>query len=108
MGALACLLVCQYCHDAGEHQFIAGQHKEECLKLPLPCPNKCEVGSVPREDMEAHRKEFPLEMIKFEYHSVGCKRARLVRKDQENHNKQKMEEHLTMTKDELINTKAQL
>ena len=35
---------CQYCHDIGEHQFIEGQHKEECPKLPLPCPNKCEVG----------------------------------------------------------------
>ena len=25
---------CQYCHDTGEHQFIEGQHKEECPKLP--------------------------------------------------------------------------
>ena len=99
---------CRYCHDTVEHQFIEGQHKEECPKLPLPCPNKCEVGSVLREDMEAHRKECPLEMIQCEYYSVGCKRARLVRKHQENHDKQKMEEHLTMTKNELINTKAQL
>ena len=63
---------CQYCHDTGEHQFIKGQHKEECPKLPLPCPNNCEVGSVPHEDMEAHRKECPLEMIQCEYHYVGC------------------------------------
>ena len=28
---------CQYCHDTGEHQFIEGQHKEECPKLPVPC-----------------------------------------------------------------------
>ena len=54
---------CQYCHDTGEHQFIEGQHKEECPKLPLPCPNKCKVGSVPREDMEAHRKECKLEIV---------------------------------------------
>ena len=55
---------CQYCHDTGEHQFIEGQHKEECPKLPLPCPNKCDVGSVPREDMEAHRKDCQLEIVK--------------------------------------------
>ena len=61
---------CQYCHDIGEHQFIEGPHKEECPKLPLPCPNKCEVGSVSREDMVAHRKECPLEMIQCEYYSV--------------------------------------
>ena len=79
---------CQYCHDTGEHQFIEGQHKEECPKLPLPCPNKCEVGSVPREDMEAHRKECPLEMIQCEYHNVGCE-VRMARKDQEWHRNEK-------------------
>ena len=99
---------CQYCHDTGEHQFIEGQHKEECPKLPLPCPNKCEVGSVPREDMEAHRKECPLEVIQCEYYSVGCKRIKLTRKDQDQHYKEKMEEHLIMTKNELTGTKAQL
>ena len=63
---------CQYCHDTGEHQFIEGQHKEEYPKLPPPCPNMCEVENIPREDMEAHRRECPLEMIQCEYHSVGC------------------------------------
>ena len=27
---------CRYCHDKGEHQFIDGQHKEECFKFPYP------------------------------------------------------------------------
>ena len=99
---------CQYCHDTGEHQFIKGQHKKECPKLPLPCPNKCEVGSVPRKDMEAHRKECPLEMIQCEYYSVGCKRVKLARKDQEEHDNEKVKEHLMMTNQELTNTKAQL
>ena len=58
-----CKVNCQYCHDTGEHQFIEGQHKEECPKLPLPCPNKCEVGSVPREDMETHLISCGSEMI---------------------------------------------
>ena len=26
---------CQYCHDTGEHQFIEGQHKEECPAQPI-------------------------------------------------------------------------
>ena len=91
---------CQYCHDTGEHQFIEGQHKKKCPKLPLPCPNKCKVGSVPREDMEAHRKECPLEMIQCEYYSVGCE-VRMARKDKEEHKKELMEEHLMMTKAQL-------
>ena len=105
---------CRYCHDTREHQFIEGQHKEKCPKLPLPCPNKCEVGSVPREDMEAHRKECPLEMIQCEYYSVGCKRVKLARKVQEEHDYENMKEHLMMTKAQLavalkqINNLAQL
>ena len=100
---------CQYCHLTGEHEFIEGQHMEECPKLPLPCPNKCRKNkTVLREDMEAHRKECPLEMIQCEYHSVGCKRVKLARKDMEKHKKQKMEQHLMMTKDELTDTKVQL
>ena len=90
---------CQYCHDTGEHQFIEGQHKE-CPKLPLPCPNKCEVGSVPHEEMEGHRKKCPLEMIRCEYYSVGCE-VRMARKDQEEHDNENVKEHLMMTKQRL-------
>jgi len=93
---------CQYCHDRGEHQFIEGQHKEECPKLPLPCPNNCEVGTVPREDMEAHRKECSLEKIQCEYHNVGCE-VRMARKDYPKHMKDNVEEHLMMTQTRLTN-----
>ena len=58
--------------------------------------------------MEAHRKECPLEVIQCEYYSVGCKQIKLTRKNQDQHYKQKMEEHLKMTKNELTDTKAQL
>ena len=47
---------CQYCPITREYEFIEGEHKEQCPKLPLPCPNDCDVGSVPRQDMEAHKK----------------------------------------------------
>ena len=87
---------CQYCHITGEYQFIEGEHKEQCPKLPLPCPNKCKVESVPREDMESHRKECPLEMVQCEYHNVGCE-ERMMRKDLEIHKKEKMEKHLSLT-----------
>ena len=99
---------CQYCHNTGEYQIIEGQHKEECPKFPLPCPNKCEVGSVPRKDMKAHKKECPLEMIRCEYYSVGCKRVKLAHKDFEKHDEQNMKEHLKMTKNKLADTTAQL
>ena len=108
------MVKCLYCHDTGEHQFIEGQHKEECPKLPLPCPNNCKINSVPclirREHMEAHREECPLEMIQCEYHNVGCK-ERIRRKDQQKHENEEMRKHLMMTKhslNELNDTQHQL
>ena len=98
---------CLYCYYTGEHQFIEGQPKEECPKLPLPCPNKCEVGSVPREDMEAHRKKCPLEMIQCDYYGVGCE-TKMARKDHEKHKKENMEDHLMKTECKLTITTDQL
>ena len=99
---------CIHCHALGPHSQIKGaQHGKLCPKLPLPCPNKCEVGNVLREDMEAHRKECPLEMIQCEYYSVGCE-VRMARKDQEKHDNEKMKEHLMMTKENAFQAKNQL
>ena len=98
---------CLHCHILGLHSWIKGQHKEECPNLPLPCPNKCEVGSVSREDMEAHKKECPLEMIQCEYRNVGCE-VTMARKDQEKHEDEKLKEHLKKTKLVLSDVKLQL
>ena len=68
---------CQYCHITGEHQFIEGEHKEQCPKFPIAC---CEVG---RDDVEEHIKMCPQELIQCEYHIVGCQ-ERIARKDQRN------------------------
>ncbi|XP_065902837.1 TNF receptor-associated factor 5-like isoform X2 [Dysidea avara] len=91
-----CKINCQYCHITGEHQFIEGEHKEQCPKLPLPCPNKCEVVNVPREDIEVHRKRCPLEMVQCEYHNVGCE-ERMIRKEMEKHEEKKLKDHLSLT-----------
>jgi len=100
-----CQVNCQYCQMSGKFLFIEGQHKEECPKLPIPCPNKCEVVSMPREDMEEHRQECPLELIECEYYGMGC-HAIMVRKDQHGHEKEKVDEHLLLTKTKLVDTKA--
>jgi len=93
---------CQYCHLAGEHQFIEGEHKEQCPKFPIDCPNKCDVGCVPRDDVEEHMLKCPLELIRCEYHVVGCE-EKMARKDQKKHNKEKMEDHLSFITHQLIN-----
>ena len=59
----------QHCHNIAECEFIEGQHQGKCPMLPLLCPNKCKVGSVPRKKMAKHRKECQLEGISC---SNGC------------------------------------
>ena len=98
---------CQYCGIAGERHFISKQHIEECPSVPLLCPNKCEVGTILRENTEAHRAECPLETIQCEYYEVGCKDS-MARKDQVEHNKDKMEIHLSLMKSGYLDTKNKL
>ena len=97
-------VTCRYCNTIGERHFINRQHqKEECSKFPLSCPNNCKVGTVLRENMEAHRAECPLEMIQCEYYEMGCKDS-MARKDEVKHNKEEVENHLSLVKDKLADT----
>ncbi|XP_065902221.1 TNF receptor-associated factor 4-like [Dysidea avara] len=98
---------CQYCHITGEHQFIEGEHKEQCPKRPLPCPNKCGLESLLRENVKAHRKECSLEMVECEYHNVGCE-DRMMRKRKKEHEDEKVKEHLLMTNLKLRLTEEKL
>ena len=91
-----CKVNCQYCHDTGEHQFIEGQHKEECPKLPLLCPNNCEVDNIPREELARHIDSCLLQQIQCQYSIVSCE-ATVASKDQEQHSKEMMENHLCLS-----------
>ena len=44
---------CLYCHVKIEHKLYS-KHKKECPKFPVPCPNKCKVGNIPRENLQKH------------------------------------------------------
>ena len=45
---------CKYCNARIEQKLINSKHKEECPKFPLLCPNKCKIGSIPRENLQKH------------------------------------------------------
>ena len=98
---------CQYCNDVGEYQFIEGQHKEECPKFPVQCPNECEIESIHRDEVEEHREVCPLEIIQCDYHVVGCE-VKMARKDMNTHKQEMMEIHLSLSINELMETREQL
>ena len=99
--------VCQHCHKTGAFQFIKGDHKNECQKFPVNCPNNCDIGTICRENIQAHRKECPLEMIDCEYHSMGCK-VKVPRKRKVEHEDKNEKKHLKMTKQKLEDTEQRL
>ena len=101
------LINCQYCHIEGEHQLIEGSHKEQCCNFPVPCPNKCEIINVPREDLKEHMKVCPLETVQCQYHNVGCE-AKMARKDLVKHDEEKANEHLLLMKSVLVDTQHKL
>ena len=71
-------------------------------KFPLPCPNNCDSElKVSREDVDTHRKKCPLETVQCQYQCVGCDDV-MVRKEQRDHNKENMEEHLALAVSELV------
>ena len=97
---------CWYCNVVGEHQFIKGQHQENCPKFPVECPNRCEVDSICRDKVEEHSGICPLEIIPCDYHVVGCQ-VRMARRDASTHKQEMMEEHLSLSIKELMETKRQ-
>jgi len=94
---------CEYCHITGERQFIDGNHQKQCPNFPILCPNKCEVGSVVRSNVEGHIKVCPLEVIHCEFYEVGCE-ERMARKDQKKHNEQMTTKHLSLSVHQLTGT----
>ena len=98
---------CQYCHDTGEYQFIEGKHKQACPKFLLPCPNNCGVGNIARDEVREHINICPLQLIQCKYHIVGCE-VIMARKDQKKHEKERMEEHLSLSITEIATTKISM
>ncbi|XP_056675501.1 TNF receptor-associated factor 4 isoform X1 [Monodelphis domestica] len=47
---------CAYCTKEFVYDTIQN-HQHQCPRYPIPCPNQCGMGSIPREDLNSHLKE---------------------------------------------------
>ena len=83
---------CQYCEFASTYDVLAN-HEEQCTHYPLPCPNKCEIGTIPRCDMENHCKRCPLQLVSCECADVGCD-VKIARRDLRKHMEESQQQHL--------------
>ena len=83
---------CQYCHITGKHYIIHGNHKEQCLKFPISCPNKYNLHIL-RDDLTKHADVCPMKLIACDYFIMHCEKV-INLKDHKVHNKTKIGEHL--------------
>ena len=60
---------CKYCQFKAAYEQVCNDHYPKCIKYPVPCPNKCEIGTVERGNLEQHVSECPLQVV--ECH-LGC------------------------------------
>ena len=85
---------CQYCALKCTYGEGEEKHWPACLKFPEPCPNRCEVGSVERCNMEQHRSVCSLEPVACEMKDFGCSVV-VPRKELATHMRESELQHLT-------------
>ena len=83
---------CQHCEFTSEFD-VSIQHIELCTEYPVPCSNKCEIGTVPRCDVDKHRAECPLERVPCEFADSGCN-VIVARRDLRRHLQESQQQHL--------------
>ena len=87
--------ICKYCGLHSTYADITSKHWSECVKYPIPCPNKCDTGTIEQGFLEEHLSECPLQLLKCEFHLAGCK-EKIQRKDLEDHVEKNVGKHLNL------------
>ena len=63
---------CKYCNFISTIGLTPREHIPQCGKYPIACPNGCGIGNVPRDDIDKHRSECPLEPVDCDFADAGC------------------------------------
>ena len=83
---------CQYC-DYVSTSDAELEHVMNCTHYPTACPNQCDVGTIPRCQVEEHLTVCPLEVIACEFSDAGCS-VRMTRVDLQRHMDEFQQQHL--------------
>ncbi|EDO32849.1 predicted protein [Nematostella vectensis] len=90
------IISCPYCDDRHLRE-NKKEHLEDCLLIPLPCPNKCDKTlTIPRGQLDEHiEKECPRAKLMCEFESLGCQH-RCSREKMAKHMKSEIIGHVKM------------
>ncbi len=84
---------CQYCDHESIYEIGPTDHTPNCPNYPLPCPNQCEIGTVPRCQADSHLLECPLQLVECEFAGTGCN-VKVPRRDLAGHMTENAQHHL--------------
>ncbi|XP_064386948.1 TNF receptor-associated factor 5-like [Halichondria panicea] len=84
---------CQYCDYESIYEIGPTDHTPNCANYPLPCPNQCEIGILPRCQADSHLLECSLQLVECEFAGVGCA-VKVPRRDLAGHMTENAQHHL--------------
>ncbi len=84
---------CQYCDFESTHDIGTNDHTPYCDNYPQPCPNQCEIGTIPRCQADSHLLECPLQLVECEFAGTGCD-VKVPRRDLVGHMTESAQHHL--------------
>ena len=87
---------CQHCNFETTYEVGTNDHTPNCTKYPEPCPNRCEIGTVPRCDVEKHLLVCPLRLVECEFAHAGCD-VKVPQGDLAKHMSENAQHHLMST-----------
>nr|XP_024218840.1 TNF receptor-associated factor 4 isoform X1 [Halyomorpha halys] len=90
------LVPCRHC-GASFVSDTLNIHHSKCSRLPVPCPNRCQMSPIAREELETHLKEqcsSPLTPCSFK--DAGCRFKGLRGGSMERHLEENTQQHLAL------------
>ena len=86
---------CPHCGFASLRE-SSQQHLDQCEQVPVPCPNGCETGQVPRSRLSGHLdKDCPLQPVACPFSHVGCA-TKLTRCEVDPHTQSMQQHHMML------------
>ena len=87
---------CEHCDFETTYEIGTNDHAPNCTKYPTPCPNHCEIGTIPHCDIEKHLLVCPLQLVECEFASAGCN-VKVPRIELAKHMTENAQHHLMST-----------
>ena len=84
---------CRFCAFKCTYEVGTNNHLSLCTKYPEPCPNQCEIGNIPRCNVQKHLKKCPLQLVQCEFAKFGCQES-VPQQDLAHHMEEGAQRHL--------------